>query len=401
MFRVSCWNDSGSSESLQSSDPVTIRSSADTPSAPRGPLELSGMTDTSLTLRWIEPETDGGSAITEYLVERRESGKKAWQKVGTVDGRTTHIESVGLKMGTTYTFRITAQNQLGYGPPFEPEDAIVAGKRMTAPSPPSNLQVPDVTSRSVTLQWAPPATTGGAELTGYVVERCLIDGSNKWEKVVTLDPSVTVYQLQNLREKSEYYFRVLSENPMGMSAPAETERVALKTHATPPSPPTAPLEVRPVGPNAIKVEWGIPESDGGAAIDGYIVAVRESRKTMWMEVGQVNGVDTTRLIVKDMQVRPSVVIIIIIILFAFHLMSIVVEQLIQSQYVTLFYFSAIMIAHRHPHQQQEGHKYFVRVFARNEVGLSDPLEMEEPVKVVRPPGKQQSHYFLSLFVLIS
>ena len=38
---------------------------------------------------------------------------------------------------------------------------------------------------------------------------------------------------------------------------------------------------------------------------------------------------------------------------------------------------------------QEGHKYYVRVFARNEVGLSEPLETEEPVKVVRPPGKVQ------------
>ena len=93
MFRVNCWNDAGSSEWLQSNDAVTIRSSADTPSAPRGPLELSGMTDTSLTLRWIEPETDGGSAINEYLVERREAGKKARQKVATVDGKTTHIES--------------------------------------------------------------------------------------------------------------------------------------------------------------------------------------------------------------------------------------------------------------------------------------------------------------------
>jgi hypothetical protein len=35
---------------------------------------------------------------------------------------------------------------------------------------------------------------------------------------------------------------------------------------------------------------------------------------------------------------------------------------------------------------QEGHKYYVRVFARNEVGLSEPLETEEPVKVIRPPG---------------
>ena len=39
------------------------------------------MGDTSLTLGWQEPESDGGAAIVEYLVERRNVGKKAWQKV--------------------------------------------------------------------------------------------------------------------------------------------------------------------------------------------------------------------------------------------------------------------------------------------------------------------------------
>ena len=34
------------------------------------------------------------------------------------------------------------------------------------PSPPTNLTVADVTSRSVTLQWAPPTNMGGANLTG-------------------------------------------------------------------------------------------------------------------------------------------------------------------------------------------------------------------------------------------
>ena len=160
----------------------------------------------------------------------------------------------------------------------------------------------DVTSRSVTLQWSPPLTTGGAELTGYIVEKRLDGATAKWEKIVTLEPSVTLYCVQNLKETSEFFFRVIAENPMGLSAPAETVKVSLKTHASPPSPPTAPLEVRPTGPNSIIVEWGIPESDGGAPIEGYIVAVRDSRKTMWMEVGQVDA-DITRLIVKEMQVR--------------------------------------------------------------------------------------------------
>ena len=229
-----------------------------------------------------------------------------------------------------------------------------------APSTPINLNVADITSRSVTLQWSPPASSGGAELTGYVIEKQMA-GSNKWERIVTLEPSVTLYCIQNLKEKSEFFFRVTAENPMGLSAPAETDKVALKTHAMPPSPPTAPLEVRPVGPNSIIVEWGIPESDGGAPIEGYTVAVRDSRKTMWMEVGQVDD-DTTRLIVKDMQVKIKS--------FKSHT---IMQQSPRATITNCITF-------------QEGHKYYVRVFARNEVGLSDPLETEEPVKVVRPPG---------------
>ena len=37
---------------------------------------------------------------------------------------------------------------------------------------------------------------------------------------------------------------------------------------------------------------------------------------------------------------------------------------------------------------QEGHEYFLRIFAKNEIGFSDPLENDEPFKVVRPAGKQ-------------
>lgn len=40
------------------------------------------------------------------------------------------------------------------------------------------------------------------------------------------------YCIDNLKEKSEYVFRVLAENEAGLSAPATTENVILKTHAS-------------------------------------------------------------------------------------------------------------------------------------------------------------------------
>ena len=51
------------------------------PSPPQGPLEVSGMTSTSFTIHWHPPESDGGSPIQNYIIEKREVGKKTWQKV--------------------------------------------------------------------------------------------------------------------------------------------------------------------------------------------------------------------------------------------------------------------------------------------------------------------------------
>ena len=68
-----------------------------------------------------------------------------------------------------------------------------------------------------------------------------------------------------------------------------------------PSPPTAPLEISCITPHSIMVEWGAPESDGGAPLEGYKVAVRDAKRQMWMEVGRVKA-DVQKLQVKDLAV---------------------------------------------------------------------------------------------------
>jgi hypothetical protein len=72
--------------------------------------------------------------------------------------------------------------------------------------------------------------TLGVELTGYIIEKRL-STTHKWEKAATVDPSVTQFTIENLKEKCEYYFRVSAENEVGAGAPASTEKVALRTHA--------------------------------------------------------------------------------------------------------------------------------------------------------------------------
>lgn len=83
-FRVRAVNAIGPSDPSPISNSIRIsqlEEPVDKPSAPRGPLELSGMTKTSFTIKWQPPESDGGSVITEYIVEIKETSTKNWQKV--------------------------------------------------------------------------------------------------------------------------------------------------------------------------------------------------------------------------------------------------------------------------------------------------------------------------------
>ena len=76
------------------------------------------------------------------------------------------------------------------------------------------------------------------------------------------------------------------------------------TTTGPPSAPTAPLEISTLGPHALTIEWGAPESDGGAPLEGYKIAVRDARRQMWMEVGRVKS-DVQKLKVQDLAVRDA------------------------------------------------------------------------------------------------
>lgn len=102
------------------------------------------------------------------------------------------------------------------------------------PSPPQNLKVVDVTNKSVSIEWQAPATDGGSPLIGYMIEKRLatLTSTIKWTHVISVDSYCIRYCVDNLKEKSEYVFRVLAENEAGLSAPAVTDNVLLKTNAS-------------------------------------------------------------------------------------------------------------------------------------------------------------------------
>lgn len=64
--------------------------------------------------------------VEEYIVERKEVGKKSWKQVATSSHTT--IEIRGLKKDSSYNFRVIAKNSVGCSEPFIIEETFTAAK---------------------------------------------------------------------------------------------------------------------------------------------------------------------------------------------------------------------------------------------------------------------------------
>lgn len=93
------------------------------PTPPTGPLEITEITSESCTLTWAEPADDGGSDISNYIVEKRESGNTSWQVVNSSCKRTT-IKVSHLTKYMEYTFRVCAENKFGASKSIESQPMI-------------------------------------------------------------------------------------------------------------------------------------------------------------------------------------------------------------------------------------------------------------------------------------
>ena len=95
----------------------------DVPDAPNKP-KITSFDKTEMTLTWSAPDFDGGSPITNYVLEKKEPFSSRWSEVT----KTSSLEYkvTGLKEGSEYQFRVSAENKAGVGKPSEPTESKVA-----------------------------------------------------------------------------------------------------------------------------------------------------------------------------------------------------------------------------------------------------------------------------------
>lgn len=95
----------------------------DKPSPPGVPF-ITEVGGDFVNLSWDKPESDGGSRIQGYWIEKREFGSETWQRVNPSLCIPTQINISNLIEDRQYEFRVFAQNEGGLSSPSYAKEPV-------------------------------------------------------------------------------------------------------------------------------------------------------------------------------------------------------------------------------------------------------------------------------------
>ena len=134
-------------------------------------LRVTDVTEDSFTLEWSAPANDGGSRVTGYVIEKRETTSLSWSRVTSCGTRTMTCVVKQVSQKSSYYVRVAARSEEGLGDWLELRDPVRPCRPSQPPSEPLVLGVEPISRNAVTLRWKAPAETGGVPLSSYVIEQ--------------------------------------------------------------------------------------------------------------------------------------------------------------------------------------------------------------------------------------
>ncbi|XP_040890311.1 immunoglobulin-like and fibronectin type III domain-containing protein 1 [Toxotes jaculatrix] len=192
----------------------------DRPGPPEGPVETVETTSSIIEIKWNPPKDDGGSAVTNYIIERQQAGHSLWTKLGDVSADRTSFRDRNVTHGKKYNYRIYAENPEGLSDALETADSIMAGI-MILSGPPGAPKVVSASKTCINLTWTPPEDDRGVPIIGYQVEKRKKD-TNQWIALNAVNEPIqdVNYAVKDVTEGAEYEFRVSAINESGSGDPS-------------------------------------------------------------------------------------------------------------------------------------------------------------------------------------
>ena len=240
-----------------------------------------------MKLSWSLPPDDGGSPITEYIIDISTPDER-WNS-GAVAGTDRTYTLTGLTNGETYIILVAAKNESGLGAWSAP---ITVSPRWYADAPPdvtaTVAPADGVGAGEVKLTWTAPADNG-SEIWDYWIESST-DGTT-WTMVPKVLSSDTTYIVGGLSSGTQYSFRVAARNNVGLSG--WSDPVDATPASTPAAPPRLSATAAPAGDllkGFVQLNWDAPSANGSAITD-YVVESSTDGDT-WAPVGDGRSTST-------------------------------------------------------------------------------------------------------------
>jgi RHS repeat-associated protein len=278
VFRVAALNDVGVGAYTTATAPVTpatVPGAAGNLTATRGNGQVS--------LAWKAPPSNGGSVITDYLVQSSSDGGKTWKTVP--DGLSVAAGAVvkGLANGTSYLFRVAAVNSVGPGDFTMTTSAVTPA---TVPGAATGLTATRGNGQ-VSLSWQSPSANGGSVITDYVIQSS-IDSGKTWRVFADGITTATSAIVTGLANGTGFVFRVASVNDVGSGAfTAPTSSVV---PATEPGQVTGLTATR--GSGQVLLAWQGPSSNGGSQITGSTIDFSSDGGVTWKAFAHTASIAT-------------------------------------------------------------------------------------------------------------
>ncbi|NQW59786.1 fibronectin type III domain-containing protein, partial [bacterium] len=265
---------------------TAVVSSAYTPrTVPTAPLSVLGTVgNQQVALSWTQPVSNGGAAITDYIVQSCTGGTCATFNDGA--GTVTSATVTGLTNGTAYTFQVAAKNIAGDGPYSTASTSITP---RTVPDAPTAVTATADNTGGIDVSWSAPSNNGGASITDYTLQSCISSTCTTVSRSPSTDTSTKV---AGLVKGTAYTFQVAAVNVAGTGL-YSTKSAA----ATPRAVAGTPIDiVGVVGNTQVVLTWVAPASNG-AAITDYVVqaCAGSSCSTFAHNASAVAGITVTGL----------------------------------------------------------------------------------------------------------